>query len=55
MSNQTRLQKLQSDFKKHEQKSEKEELAVAIHDERHEERIKKAKKVDVEHPSNKFF
>jgi len=53
MTNQTRLQKLESDFKKHEQETE--ELAVAIKNEHHEERIKKAKKVDVEHPSNKFF
>lgn len=51
--NKTRLQKLQSDFKK--QEEETEELAVAIKNEHHEERINKAKKVDVEHPSNKFF
>lgn len=49
----TRLQKLESDFRKHEQESE--ELAVAIKNEHHEERIKKAKTINIDHPSNDFF
>lgn len=53
MTKQRRLDKLQSDFEKHEQCTE--ELEVAINDERHEQRLKDFKKIDIDHPSNDFF
>lgn len=55
MTNQTRLQKLQTDFENHERESEKEELAVAIKNEHHERRIERAKKIVTKQRSKKSF